>query len=133
MDKIDKYGLCPNCKCNWNGRDIHEELNSLSVFTHKTAAELKAIAGNYGHTEFNKPKFSKVIVVEPGGDKMFYKCPNIRCGHIFDPELGLEYESIQDANRGIEYSIAGISTELLTKEEIEEKFGREINEDDLPL
>lgn len=99
QDKIDKFGLCPNCKTDWRSKDIHEELNSLSIFTHKTPKEMLGLANNYGWTEHNRGIFSKVIVRQLEDGRTFYICPNIRCGRVYDAETGIDYDSVEEASR----------------------------------
>lgn len=120
--KIDRYGLCPNCKSDWNGRDVYEDLNRLSVFSHKSPQEMTTLASNYGWSDFSKTKFSKVIIIELEDGRILYKCPEIRCGHIFDVETGFEYEDIVSAKEGEGESINKITEEIqgVTIEDFEE-------------
>lgn len=142
MSKIDRFGKCPNCEEDWTGEDVHTELNGLSVFTHKTPNEMENLASNFGWSKDNPSKFSKVIVIDIEAEKELYKCPNIRCSHLFDPETGIEWESIENYREDIEFTkektedeIKGeiiansdsITTKyLMTPEEIKEKFGKNI-------
>lgn len=98
MSKIDKYGVCPNCGVNWEGSEVHEEINSLNVFSHKSTNEVKTIAGEFGWSEDNKVKFSRVIVIQ-AEEKTFYQCPEIRCAVVYDTETGISYASIEEATR----------------------------------
>lgn len=129
--KIDRYGLCPNCKSDWNGRDVYEDLNRLSVFSHKSPQEMTTLASNYGWSDFSKTKFSKVIIIELEDGKILYKCPEIRCGHIFDVETGFEYEDIVSAKEGEGESIGAVANYLMTPQEILDKFGSELTEEEI--
>lgn len=129
--KIDKYGDCPSCGVSWEGSDVYESLNSLSALKNKSIAEIEAIANNYGWSKETPNKFSKVIVIETEDGKIFYKCPEIRCGHVFDIETGVEYESLNAAKEGLGESIGMVTRILMDREEIIEKFGTDIFEDDI--
>lgn len=100
-DKINRFGLCPNCGTNWNGPDILESISMLSCNSHKNEAQLKAMAANYGWTEHNKTNFSNTISHEIDG-KTLLECPKITCSHVFDRYEGIEYRNMFDAQRGIE-------------------------------
>lgn len=94
---INKYGQCPNCKEEWNQGDIKQNISKLSLFGYKSDYEMSKIAGNYGWKEFSKTNFSRVssIITEDGRE--LYKCPNIRCGYIFDSETEEEFDCLSDA------------------------------------
>lgn len=128
MSEVNKYGLCPSCNKSWEGKDIQDELNNLSVFKYKSQKNVEAIAGNFGYSEENKTKFSKVIVIESGND-IFYKCPEIRCGKVFNSKTGDKFNSIEQAKRGI----AEIQTEDMTPEKDIIDEHTDINMDDLPF
>lgn len=102
---IDKYGKCPRCEENWNAGDIKTVLSKLSIFAHKSDYELSQIATKYGWSEFDKTNFSKAssVILEDGRE--IFKCPNIRCGHLFDSKTEKEYSSIYDVYE--EYIING--------------------------
>lgn len=91
---LSKYAHCPNCDANWNAGDIKRHLRGLSVFLHKSDYEIEKVAKSYGWRENKQTKFSITsgIILEDGRE--FVKCPNMRCGHIFNVNTGEEYDSI---------------------------------------
>ena len=101
MEIIDKHGLCPHCGVSWDGKDISDELNKLSVFANKNPRKIQEIAANFGYSEENRTNFSKVIVIEIE-EGIFYKCPEMRCGKVYNSETGEEFDSIIEAKQKIE-------------------------------
>lgn len=99
-DKIDRFGLCPNCQTSWKGKDVLEALSKLDCNKGKSDRELTKLAASYGWTEDNKICFSNTISHEIDG-KTLLECPKITCGHVFDRYTGEEYRSMFDAKRGI--------------------------------
>lgn len=98
-DKIDRFGICPNCGTNWKGEDILDSISKISCNSHKTEKELRDLAANFGYTEHNKTLFSNTISHEIGG-KILLECPKLSCGHVFNRYTGEEYKSMFDAHRG---------------------------------
>lgn len=94
-DRIDRFGICPNCKTSWDSGDIVEILSKLDCNSGKSEAEIKSLAANYGWFEHNKVHFSTLISHEIDGRNLL-ECPNIVCGHIFDRFTGQEYKSLLD-------------------------------------
>jgi len=120
-DKINRFGVCPNCGTNWKGDDIFESISLLGCNSHKTEKELKDIAANFGWTEHNKTSFSNTISHEING-KTLLECPKLSCGHVFDRYTGEEYRNMFDARRGFI-----IAKNIPAKEEVE------IEMEDLPF
>jgi hypothetical protein len=110
-DKVNRFGLCPNCATNWNGPDILESISMLACNNKKTEKELKAIAANYGWSEHNRTNFSNTISHEVDG-KILLECPKMSCGHIFDRYTGEEYRNMFDAHRGIVVAKVVAPTEI---------------------
>lgn len=94
---IDKHGKCPNCNTNWDAGDIKDNLRSLNVLSHKTEYELTKAASLYGWQEEKPIKFSKVSIIVLEDKAILYKCPEIRCGHLFDANTGEEFEYLLEA------------------------------------
>ena len=97
-DKIDKHGFCPNCSCNWDKGDVFEVISQLDAFSFKTYDSRVKIAGFYGWTVDNKIHFTSAIVHNVGNDT-FIQCSNIRCGHVFNKDSGVEYVNLAAAKR----------------------------------
>lgn len=135
LKQLDKYGLCPNCKTSWDGGDILEEVTKLDVYIHKTYKELASIAENYGWTEFNKIRFTRLSTTIRA-DKTLYTCPEIRCAHVFDEE-GNEYESLGNAVEGKIYTIDETTHRrdptVYEDEYNEDDLNTEDTEDDVPF
>ena len=59
---------CPECKANWDGGDILEELVRLkdegTFYQNYSDADLIKAAGDYGWTQENKKRFSHLIGME---------------------------------------------------------------------
>lgn len=89
---INKYGLCPNCKTNWNGGDIRQTIGKLNLFYHKSDKELDEVAAKYGWTEFNKSNFTRVVTTTLEDGRILFTCPKITCSHIFDSVSEKEYD-----------------------------------------
>lgn len=102
-DKINRWGICPNCQTSWKGNDVLEHLASLSCNAGKSHNEVKKLAANYGYTEDNKLNFSNLKSVETENNRNLLQCPKISCGHVFDRYTGLEYKSMYDAQKNIIY------------------------------
>lgn len=98
-DKINRFGICPNCGTNWKGEDVYEHLSSLGCNSHKTEKDLKELAANFGWTEHNKTNFSNTISHEIEG-KTLLECPKLSCKHVFDRYTGEEYRNMFEAQRG---------------------------------
>ena len=91
---LDRKGFCPNCKINWEGKDILEHLSDMDVFTNESEDKLKEIANkSFNWKQDNPQSFSEVIIHSYNG-KTVYQCPNIKCMHVFDPISGEEYFSM---------------------------------------
>lgn len=115
---IDKFGNCPHCNKSWRGRDILEELKRLSVFSHLNDSGLLDLASRYGYSPQTKGNFSTVNIYFRE-DGIFYQCPSIRCGHVFNAETGQEFESMWHLKRGKVYE--GSKEKI---NEVEESFTR---------
>ena len=93
---MDKYGQCPNCKESWDGGDMLETIGAIELLSIKSKTEISyLVSSNYGYTEQNKARFSKVITHNIDGIQLI-QCPNTRCSHVFDTE-GKEYTSVREA------------------------------------
>jgi hypothetical protein len=75
---LDKFGKCPTCGCNWNGGDIKEHISKMQVFHSRTEGELMQIAASYGWTPQNPIRFTKLVNVNRGPNKMYWRCPSCR-------------------------------------------------------
>lgn len=102
QNSLNKHGNCPNCEGNLDGGDVLQTISALSCFQGKSDTELKQIAGdNYGYTESNKTRFTKLISIEPKGEhegKAFWKCPH--CYHVWDKFTGDHFASLRLALEG---------------------------------
>lgn len=95
---IDRQGNCPACNESWDGGDIFEVIQDMDAFMGKPKGDVIAIASQYGWTEQNKKRFSKVIGVEftTMKDKLaLLQCPT--CNHVFNPETSQEFENLNEA------------------------------------
>lgn len=94
MNTIDKTGLCPNCKTDWNAGDILAELQKLDIFFLKNYKDMEKVAGNYGWKANSKSNLSKVKVYEYEDGTTLIECPNMKCGHVFNTNTGEEWDSM---------------------------------------
>lgn len=98
--QFDKWGQCPNCEKGWDGGDIFEVLQTLDVFRGKSKQEILNIAAvNYGYTEANKTRFTRLVSIEPISTsvkpRFFWQCPH--CGHVWDKFTSEHFNSLTDA------------------------------------
>lgn len=100
-DKIDRQGICPNCKTSWAGTDVYESLARLACNSGKSHNELIRMAASYGWQEHNKINFSNLISHEMNDDRNLLECPNIVCQHVFDRYTGEEYKNMYEARKGV--------------------------------
>lgn len=97
LPPINRHGQCPNCEHGWDGGDIVQELSKLDLFKGNSQQEMLKIAGNYGYTETNPTRFSKLESVElPNmGSSAFWRCP--KCRHVWDKITNHHYVSLNQA------------------------------------
>lgn len=92
---INRHGNCPACDKKWDDGEMVERLRGMEVFMNKTNSEIEKLAMSFGWTEENKAHFSKVVVHELNGN-IYYMCPEMRCGHVFNAMTGQEFNSFFD-------------------------------------
>lgn len=106
---LNRYGLCPHCKSDWDGGDIFEELCKKEVLI--LQGDVAKVAAMYGWTKDNKKRFSSVIghTIQ---DKDYTECPH--CHHVFEQETSKEYKSLFDLKlqRTTPTSIANLEEEV---------------------
>lgn len=98
IEKINRFGSCPNCKTNWKGDDILVALSKLACNSGKSQSDLIKLANSYGWSENNKTHFSNTTSFEIG-DRHLLECPNITCKHVFDRYTGDKFRNMFDARR----------------------------------
>lgn len=96
MNKINRLGNCPSCGASWKGDSILDEINSLSVFKNRSNRDVLNIATSYGYNGDNTVTFSKTISIQIEGRHLI-KCPEMKCGAIFDIETGEQFNTIEEA------------------------------------
>lgn len=100
---IDRLGLCPHCNKSWNGGDVYEVLNSMSLHLHKSQRDIENLANQYGWTKTNPSRFSKARTIEVTIQTMekffFYECFN--CNHVFEATTGKQYNSYYEAKQAL--------------------------------
>lgn len=97
IDNMNKFGECPNpeCKADWDGGDILENLKKLSAFINKSNVEIEKIAlDSYGYDEQHKKHFSKVIIIHVSTGRIVYKCPH--CGSVYNAQTGERFSSLYE-------------------------------------
>lgn len=77
-----RCGECPECGTSWDGGDIFENLKKDEFYKGKTDDEIKISASQYGWSEENKIRSSKLIGIELPWDHpdhiegiSFWQCP----------------------------------------------------------
>lgn len=69
--------LCPHCGFDMDNGDIKDKL--AARYPEKSKSEIKESAKNYGWTPDNRRRFSSVIGVECGRDRIeYFICPSCR-------------------------------------------------------
>lgn len=96
LPPINRHGSCPNCEKGWDGGDILEELKKMDVFRGKTDQEMLQIASNYGYTESNPVRFTRLGTIElPLDKRYFWECPH--CHHIWDKITNHHFVNLNQA------------------------------------
>jgi hypothetical protein len=79
--KLDHYGKCPVCNCNWDGGSILDtflEQKKKGHWTKETEDDIK----RYVHSSYAAPyRWSNLIAIEKQGDDYIssHMCPECEC------------------------------------------------------
>ena len=86
MEKLDKYGKCPECNMSWDGGDIFDSFRPQPWFKDKTDEEvMEHVKESYGEPY----KFSKIVGIEDPklyDGASWYMCPE--CNSRWDRWTG---------------------------------------------